>query len=315
MTKLINVKNLSKDFGEFNAVNNISFSVDKGEVLGFLGPNGAGKSTTMRMITGFISPTSGTCSVCDFDIKENPIEARKNIGYLPEGGPLYNDMTPSSFLKFICNIRGLNKSETRERIDFVVDKLALNKVYYQTIETLSKGFKRRVALSQAIIHDPKVLILDEPTDGLDPNQKQEVHNLISLMSKDKVVIISTHILEEVEAICNRAIIIANGKLLKTGTPKDLASESLSHNNVVIRFEKEVNDKTLKAIKGIKNVNQVKQNSNNPYEYQILPNNGKSIISDVSKYVNDNKIRIVECYNKSGNLTEAFRSITQNKNNN
>lgn len=312
VSKLIEVNKLSKSFGSFSAVKNVSFSVEKGEVLGFLGPNGAGKSTSMRMITGFLPATSGTATICGHDIAQNPIEARKNIGYLPEGGPLYNDMTPASFLKFICNIRGLDKNKSKERTDFVVEKLALDKVYYQTIETLSKGFKRRVALAQAIIHDPKVLILDEPTDGLDPNQKLQVHELISLMSKDKVVVISTHILEEVEAICSRAIIISNGQLLKSGTPDELAAQATSHNNVVINFAKYADAKIIDKLKSIKNVSDAIEDSSSN-KVTLLPNNGKSIIADVSKHIKSNNLDVIEFYKVSGNLTEAFRNITQTSN--
>ncbi|MDB2414283.1 ABC transporter ATP-binding protein [Rickettsiales bacterium] len=225
MQDLVKIEEVSRSFGDILAVNNISLSVKKGEVLGFLGPNGAGKSTTMRMITGYISPTSGKISVCDRDICEDRINAQKHIGYLPEGGPLYEDMTPASFLSFVADVRKLDNQLKKARIEYVVENLHLSKVWYQNIDTLSKGYKRRVALAQAILHDPDVLILDEPTDGLDPNQKYEVQNLISSMSANKSIIISTHILDEVEALCSRAIIIDNGKIVASGTPKQLVGKS------------------------------------------------------------------------------------------
>jgi len=222
---LIEVKSLDKKFGAIHAVKNLSFSVRKGEVLGFLGPNGAGKSTTMKMITGFLEPTSGTVSVCGHDILEDPIAVKKKIGYLPEGAPAYGEMTVINFLAFIADIRGLKGKEKQAGVDGIIKKINLETVRNQTIDTLSKGFKRRVGVAQALLHDPEVLIMDEPTDGLDPNQKHEVRMLINEMAEHKAIIISTHIMEEVDAICTRAIIIASGQLLFDGTPKELLAKS------------------------------------------------------------------------------------------
>jgi len=221
MSVLIEVDRLTKSFGPFIAVDDISFSLKRGEVLGFLGPNGAGKTTTMRMITGFLSPTKGNISVCGHDVSEYPIEIKEKIGYVPEGAPLYGEMTVMSFLKFIANIRKIPKNKINDAIYNVIKKLGLELVLYQQVETLSKGYKRRVGLSQAIIHDPDVLILDEPTDGLDPNQKHEVRKLIKEMASTKAIIISTHILEEVDAVCTRAMIIAKGRMIVDKSPKDL----------------------------------------------------------------------------------------------
>ena len=221
MSVLIEVDRLTKSFGPFIAVDDISFSLKRGEVLGFLGPNGAGKTTTMRMITGFLSPTKGNISVCGHDVSEYPIEIKEKIGYVPEGAPLYGEMTVMNFLKFIANIRKIPKNKINDSIHNVIKKLGLELVLYQQVETLSKGYKRRVGLSQAIIHDPDVLILDEPTDGLDPNQKHEVRKLIKEMASTKAIIISTHILEEVDAVCTRAMIIAKGKMIVDKSPKDL----------------------------------------------------------------------------------------------
>ncbi|MGI9379936.1 MAG: ABC transporter ATP-binding protein, partial [Methyloligellaceae bacterium] len=234
MTVLISAQNLEKKFGEIHAVKDISLDVQKGEVLGFLGPNGAGKSTTMKMITGFLTPDSGTAEICGFDIVKEPIEAKRRIGYLPEGAPLYSDMTPHSFLNFIADIHGIDKSIRADRIADSVAKTGLEPVYNQVIDTLSKGFKRRVGLAQAILNDPDVLILDEPTDGLDPNQKHLVRELISTMAKEKAIIISTHILEEVEAVCSRAVVIDQGRVIVDGTADELQGRSSHYNAVTLK---------------------------------------------------------------------------------
>ena len=227
---LIKVKNLTKKFGPFTAVENISFNLAKGEVLGFLGPNGAGKTTTMRMITGFLPPTSGQIMISKHNIQEFPILTKKKIGYVPEGAPLYGEMTVYNFLKFIFNLRKSDTFNDGSSIDLSIDRLGLEKVLYQQIDTLSKGYKRRVGLAQAILHDPEILILDEPTDGLDPNQKHEVRKLITEMSSNKAIIISTHILEEVDAVCTRAMIISNGKMLVDKSPRDLLKMNKKKNS-------------------------------------------------------------------------------------
>ncbi len=228
---MLEIENLTKRYGQHTVVDDLSFRCVPGEVLGFLGPNGAGKSTTMKMVTGFVPPSAGRVSVCGLDIDQASLEARRCIGYLPEGAPCYPEMTPSSFLEFIADIRGLTPAERKTRLDSVIEALHLGPVLNQSIDTLSKGFKRRVGLAQAILHDPKVLILDEPTDGLDPNQKHEVRELIRSMAANKLIVLSTHILEEVEAVCTRAIIIANGSILADDTPEQLARRSRSHNAV------------------------------------------------------------------------------------
>ncbi|MEI6985173.1 MAG: ABC transporter ATP-binding protein [Rhodospirillaceae bacterium] len=215
---MIEIDTLVKRFDGFTAVDGVSLTVDCGTVLGFLGPNGAGKSTTMKMITGFLTPCSGRISICGFDITERAQEAKRLIGYLPEGAPAYADMTPLEFLNFIADVRRLNGPDRRQKLDSAIARLELGPVLGQAIETLSKGFKRRVGLAQAILHDPKVLILDEPTDGLDPNQKHAVRDLITAMAATKAIIISTHILEEVEAVCSRSLIIAHGRVVAEGVP-------------------------------------------------------------------------------------------------
>ena len=221
----IEVRGLDKRFGPIHAVRNVSFSVSHGEVLGFLGPNGAGKSTTMKMITGFLEPTAGTVLVNGHDVLTDPISVKASIGYLPEGAPAYAEMTVIRFLEFVAEIRGFVGAEKQQRIDKVIDLIHLDTVLNQTVDTLSKGFKRRVGVAQALLHDPDVLIMDEPTDGLDPNQKHEVRSLIKEMAANKAIVISTHILEEVDAVCSRAIIIAAGRILFDGTPAELRAQS------------------------------------------------------------------------------------------
>ncbi|MDE0808273.1 MAG: ABC transporter ATP-binding protein [Alphaproteobacteria bacterium] len=225
MTQILSIKGLTKTFGHKTVVDDVSFSAGTGEVLGFLGPNGAGKSTTMKMIVGFLTPTSGTAVVCGHDVSHDPLAVKAAVGYLPEGAPAYPDMTPLGFLGFIAGVRGFDGADRRARVDRVVEMTRIQEVVRQPIETLSKGFKRRVGLAQALLHDPRVLILDEPTDGLDPNQKQVVRELIRDMSQEKCIVISTHILEEVDAVCSRAMIIAAGKVVADASPAELKAQS------------------------------------------------------------------------------------------
>jgi ABC-2 type transport system ATP-binding protein len=224
---MLKVQNLTKRYDALTAVDGVSFEVGAGEVLGFLGPNGAGKSTTMRMIAGFITPTAGSASILGHDVVADPIAAKRVLGYLPEGAPSYGEMSVHGFIDFVANLRGLDFATRKQRIAYVIDRLQLGGVLHQSIDTLSKGFKRRVGLAQAILHDPKVLILDEPTDGLDPIQKHEVRTLIAEMARDKIIVISTHILEEVDAVCTRAMIIARGKVVADDTPAKLKERAPS----------------------------------------------------------------------------------------
>lgn len=224
MTVSIKATSLSKSYGATTVVDNISFAANQGDVVGFLGPNGAGKTTTMRILTGFLLPDSGTVEICDIDIDKDPLAAKSKMGYLPEGAPLYADMSVIEFLKFIARVRKINSAEFEDRLEQTIDRIQLDSVLNKRIDNLSKGFKRRVGIAQAILHDPPILIMDEPTDGLDPSQKLEVRNLIREMAKEKVIILSTHILEEVDAICNRALIIAGGRLLADRTPEELIIE-------------------------------------------------------------------------------------------
>ena len=233
---MIKTEHLTKRYASLTAVDDVTFTVSPGEVLGFLGPNGAGKTTTMRMLAGFVSPTSGKASICGHDIETDPLRAKASLGYLPEGAPSYGEMSVYRFLEFIADVRHLAGSQRKARLDHVIERLHLANVLDQTIETLSKGFRRRVGLAQAIIHDPPVLILDEPTDGLDPNQKHEVRTLINDMARDKIIVISTHILEEVDAVCTRAIIIARGRIVADDTPTKLALKSRYYNAVSLQLE-------------------------------------------------------------------------------
>jgi ABC-2 type transport system ATP-binding protein len=221
---LIQIEGLTKRFGTFTAVDNVSFNVRRGEVLGFLGPNGAGKSTTMRMLAGFMIPTSGTASIQGHDVQSDGVAARRVLGFLPEGAPTYPEMAVESFLRFCAKVRGFSGKELADRVDHALNMTTLRGVRLQPVETLSKGFKRRVGLAQALLHDPPVLVLDEPTDGLDPNQKHEVRQLIERMAPDKAIVISTHILEEVDAVCTRAIVIARGRVVADATPRELEAQ-------------------------------------------------------------------------------------------
>ena len=235
MDLMLQVEGLTKRFGLFTAVDSISFNVNRGEVLGFLGPNGAGKTTAMRMVAGFLTPSAGTAYVGGYDVITAPLEVKRSIGYLPEGAPLYEDMTPLELLDFIANVRGLTGIKKQEALTKAAERINIEHVMHQAIGTLSKGYKRRVGIAQAILHDPEILILDEPTDGLDPNQKQEVRSLIKRMGEGKVIIFSTHILEEVEAACTRAIIIDQGRVVADGTPDELKARASGAGAVTVRI--------------------------------------------------------------------------------
>ncbi|RKZ38452.1 MAG: ABC transporter ATP-binding protein [Gammaproteobacteria bacterium] len=310
---MVEIKKLSKDFGSLMAVNDISFQVKQGEVLGFLGPNGAGKSTTMKMITGFLTPSAGSVTVNGHDIVQNPLAVKQRIGYLPEGAPAYPDMTPASFLEFVAQVRGLRGSNKQSRIEDTVKKVHLEGVLYQSIDTLSKGFKRRVGLAQAILHDPEVLILDEPTDGLDPNQKHEVRTLIKNMAEEKVIILSTHILEEVHAVCTRAIIIADGKILADGTPAELEAKSQFHNAVTMTLHcstakaKQIRQSLLN-LPGVQKLETLAKN-NSMQSYQIFPHAHRSIIGEISQHARNQQWKVEELHVNKGRLDEVFRSIT------
>ncbi len=311
MDSLIDIRGISKHFGPITAVDDVSFSVARGEVLGFLGPNGAGKTTTMRIVTGYLPPNAGTASVCGFDVVGDPIEVKRRVGYLPEGAPAYGDMTPQGLLRFVGDLRGLAGSERKDRIDAVVERLQLGSVLHRPIETLSKGFKRRVGLAQAILADPEVLILDEPTDGLDPNQKHEVRQLLTEMAPGKAIVISTHILEEVEAVCSRAIIVADGRIVADSTPEELQSRSHVHNAVALFLPAENEAGARAVLDGLPVVASVEPlyTANGVAALRAYPAQGQEILSTVQDAVVGAGIHIEEIYLERGRLDEVFRALT------
>ncbi|MCG2633724.1 MAG: ABC transporter ATP-binding protein [Gammaproteobacteria bacterium] len=304
---MIEIQHLCKRFGASKVVDDLTFQVDRGEVLGFLGPNGAGKSTTMKMVTGFLTPTSGTVCIGGQSITEKPLQSRRQIGYLPEGAPLYADMTPAALLDFVAGIRGLRGETKRQRIADVVSRIQLGDVLNQRIDTLSKGFKRRVGLAQAILHDPQVLILDEPTDGLDPNQKQEVRSLIQEMASDKAIVISTHILEEVEAVCSRALIIANGKLVADGTPQELEARSRYHNAVSLQLSAEQAPLAAARLPQLDWIDSCQTLDNRTL--LIFPEGGQSVIRAVAQLATTEGWQVEQIYQQGGKLDDVFRDLT------
>jgi ABC-2 type transport system ATP-binding protein len=307
---MLEIRHLVKHFGPLKAVDDISFTVPRGEVLGFLGPNGAGKSTTMKMITGFLAPTSGTAIVCGHDVTTEPIAAKKRIGYLPEGAPAYPDMTPADFLDFIAHIRGFTGAEAKNRIGRVVEMIRIAGVLYQPIETLSKGFKRRVGVAQALLHDPEVLILDEPTDGLDPNQKYEMRRIIGAMRPEKAIIISTHLLEEVEAVCSRAIIIAHGRILADGTPAQLAERSRHHNAVRLGIPPGTRSQVraeLTRLPGVAAVEAVSDREGDAL--MIFPGDDGPVVAKVADLARAHGWEVTGLRVERGRLDDVFREIT------
>lgn len=311
MSVLVKTDLLYKSFGSIKAVNGISLNVEKGEVLGFLGPNGAGKSTTMKMITGFLEPESGDVSICGIDMISSPKEAKKHIGYLPEGAPLYSDMTPRSFLGFIAEIHGFRHQKKKAVIEDAVEKTGLHPVLDQSLETLSKGYKRRVGLAQAILHDPEVLILDEPTDGLDPNQKHHVRELIREISRDKAIIVSTHILEEVEAVCTRAVVINNGTIVADGTAEELQKMAPYHNAVAIKVRTDMSDIIKSALSGIPSIERIETigEPNGTTHLRVIPKEDSLIASEVATAVKNNSLPVEEIFVERGKLDDVFRQIT------
>lgn len=304
---MIETRQLTKRYGGFTAVDAITFKVEPGQVLGFLGPNGAGKSTTMKMLAGFLSPTSGGATVAGFDVESQPLQAKRVLGYLPEGAPSYGEMSVREFLEFLADVRGLKDEPRWQRIDDVVDRLSLERVLEQPIDTLSKGFKRRVGLAGAILHDPKVLILDEPTDGLDPNQKQEVRALINSMARDKTIIISTHILEEVHAVCSRAVIIAGGRILADATPAELEARSRYHQAVSLTAAN-----VSQAKEALSRVADIAAIELDPQDNRLtaFPKPGRQIFLAVSDALKAQGVDVRELALEPGRLDEVFRSITQ-----
>ena len=310
---MIEVDRLTKQYGSLKAVDNISFQVEKGEILGFLGPNGAGKSTTMKMLSCFITPTSGTARVGGKDILTHSLEVRKMIGYLPENAPSYKDMTIEEFLRFVAEIRGYEKIDVISRVEDAIAITFLGRARFQTINTLSKGYRQRVGFAQALIHDPPILILDEPTDGLDPNQKHEVRTLIKNMSQEKVIILSTHILEEMEAVCSRAIIINAGTIVADGTPNSLLSKSTQYQAVSVTLFEKPSKELLEELEGLAHVRSIEHDSpvdtSGMYKLCIYPEKGHNPITDVTRFFSEKNLNIAEIFSEKGKMDEVFRNLT------
>ena len=311
---MIDVENLIKEFGPKRAVNGVSFTVRRGEILGFLGPNGAGKSTTMRMITGFFPPTSGRVRIGDHDISEDPIAAKKLIGYLPESAPCYSDMTVDGFLRFTAEMRGMRGTQIDEAVAKVAGLCFLEGVLHQSVDTLSKGYRHRTCFAQSILHDPEVLVLDEPTDGLDPNQKHEVRQIIKRMGQTKAIIFSTHILEEVEACCSRAIIIDRGTVVANGTPAELKARADAAGSVHLRVRGVAAD-TLKAKLGSLSVAgrvQIQDNGDGSVSARVFPRD-KSTRADLALSIAQAATQagwsFDELHTDEGRLDDVFRAIT------
>jgi ABC-2 type transport system ATP-binding protein len=307
---MIEIEGLTKRFGPYTAVANLSLTVGKGEVLGFLGPNGAGKSTTMKMVTGFLAPSAGRARVCGHDVETDELAAQACIGYLPEGAPAYGDMTARQFLLFIAEVRGFKGAEAKARVAGCVEKTELEGVLDQPIDTLSKGFKRRVGLAQAILHDPPVLIMDEPTDGLDPNQKHAVRTLIRGMAAEKAIIVSTHLLEEVEAICTRAVIIDRGQIVADGTPAQLLARSRYHNAVTIALPAAQRGEAAAKLKALSSVASLDvETRGDTVQITAFPKKGALPIEDISVLAVREKWDVKELHAEAGRLDEVFRAIT------
>lgn len=306
---MLEVEGLTKRFGPLMAVDGLSFSVRPGEVLGFLGPNGAGKSTSMKMITGFLSPDRGTARICGHDILHVPLQAQRKLGYLPEGAPLYGEMTVRDFLDFVAAVR-LPAGERAGAVRQVIDRLNLGSVLLKRIETLSKGFKRRVGLAQALLHDPEVLILDEPTDGLDPNQKFEVRSLIQSMAKDKVIVLSTHILEEVDAVCNRAMIIADGRQLFDGRPAELETRAKQHGAVIVGFGGQAPPLSeLQQLAGVAEVESLPVEPPATAAFRLYPQAQTNLIRTLGQAACRHGWELMDLHKDRGKLDDVFRSMT------
>jgi ABC-2 type transport system ATP-binding protein len=303
---MIETEQLTRRYGSLTAVDQLTLRAEPGQVLGLLGPNGAGKSTAMRMISGFLAPSSGTARICGFDVRKKPLAARRALGYLPEGAPSYGEMTVREFLLFIARARGLRGETIWTCLERVVDRLQLEGVLRRPIDTLSKGFRRRVGLAQAIIHDPPTLMLDEPTDGLDPNQKHQVRDLIDAMARDRTILISTHLLEEVHALCSRVVIIANGRLLADATPAELETRSRYHG--AVSFSAQGSGVARRMLERLPDVATVEVD---PLDGRVtvFPRDGCHILDPVQALLREQGLELAELQLERGRLDEVFRHIT------
>ena len=312
MDTLIRIDRLTKLFGPIAAVRDVSFSVARGEIVALLGPNGAGKSTTMKLLAGYLVPTSGSASVCGFDVTTEPLEARRRLGYLPEGAPLYDEMTPSRFLEFVARVRRLDGRARRAAVGAAAEALRLDSVLHQPIGTLSKGFRRRVGLAQAILLDPDVLVLDEPTDGLDPNQKQEVRALLREVAGRKAVIVSTHILDEVEAVCSRAVVIAAGRVIADGPPDQLVARSAGHNSLCLRVRRDDAGSAMTAISEVDGLVAIERpdRAGPETEIRIMAAGGADRRDRLRRALDSHRVPVLEFWREHGRLEDVFRSLTQ-----
>ena len=312
---MIQVQNLKKDFGPIRAVDDVSFEIEKGTILACLGPNGAGKTTTIRMMAGYLSPTAGTAIVNGVDVVQNPTGAQKHIGYMPENTPLYTDMTVTEFLSFVAEIRGFGGAEKGKQVDRVIEKCFLQPVRHRSIDQLSKGFRQRTCLAQTLIHDPPVLLLDEPTEGLDPNQKKIVRDMMREMADEKVIMLSTHVLEEVEAICSRVIIISAGKMVADSTPRDLKHRSPSFNAVTLDIVAP-SEEAQQAFGGIGDVDRVEvlDAGSEKQRLRLYPKNQQALAAQAMDVARDRKWMITDMSTDGGRLDEVFRDLTTTQEN-
>jgi len=306
---MIEVKNLTKKFGQTVAVDDISFSIQKGEIIGLLGPNGAGKTTTMRILTGFLSSDSGSVKINGIDIEKNPVEAQKKIGYLPENNPLYKNMQVAEFLDLAASLHQIPKNKRKEALDFAVKSVNIEKVYYRPIGELSKGYKQRVGIAAALIHRPEIIILDEPTEGLDPNQRTEIRQLIKDLSKEHTIIMSTHVMQEASAVGSRMLIINKGKIIADGTPEQLSKLSKRENVLALELEGEKVEEELQSIKNVKKV-EIKKLQEKKFRAEVIPETDVRIEPIVSQKIWENKWVVWKIERQESNLEEIFRDLTK-----
>lgn len=306
---MIEVKNLTKKFGQIKAVDDISFSIGKGEIIGLLGPNGAGKTTTMRILTGFLSSDGGSVKINGIDIEKEPIESQKKIGYLPENNPLYKDMQVAEFLDLAANLHKIPEQRKKEALDFVVKSVGIEKVYYRPIGELSKGYKQRIGIASALIHNPEIIILDEPTEGLDPNQRTEIRQLIKELSKEHTIIMSTHVMQEASAVCNRMLIINKGRIIADGTPEQLSKLSNKKNVLILEVEGEKVKEQLQSLENVKEV-KVEKARDKKFKVEIIPADDIQIEPAISQKIWENKWTIWKLEKQESNLEEIFRDLTK-----
>jgi len=310
---MLEAQSLTKRFGPITAVDDVSLSLNSGEILGFLGPNGAGKTTTMKMLMGYLTPTSGTARICGNDVFTDPITARSRVGYLPEGAPLYDDMTPRGFLRFIGEARGFFGEARSVAINAAAGAVQIESVLDQPIETLSKGYRRRVALSQALLHDPDVLILDEPTEGLDPNQKHEVRSLLTRIAEKKAIMVSTHLLEEVEALCRRAVVIDRGRLVADCSPAELRGRSRYANAVTVQVSSEAADQAASALEKVTGVAGIERRQEGALtELTVLAEQGGDLLETVRSSLEEAEIPVRQIALEAGRLDDVFRKLTSSE---